>query len=360
MNCEDILPRIHITESYRLNDSENNQIQSSGDFPEAVSMSSDTHNETFKTKVVELYNIVRGINDDGDANIKIAYDTIFDKQQSVNIASEISINNDLDDDRQKFHKEKNKLITMMAKNQNIYNKLNKNNILKYMFFAILLVFVIGLSFVFVQGDSSNGNLDIKTSYVLLISLSLTVMLLFVMVDIYQLFTRKNYETFSEDATRIENPTINDLKTITCDYLHKLEVLIQYMEDVQTHEYGRKSEIIDSILNDFNNINYVNMRRYQITDYKINESRNRMHFVKYGFFVVSMIGLLAGLYLRSKDSSMNASNTFTITRDMFYGGSILLIISYMLIYFLHQRQNMIRKKYNWNKLYWNIKAVQDNN
>ena len=359
MSCEDTLPRIYITESYTLNDSEDNRILSTGNFPEAISMNDDAYNETFKKKVVELYNIVRGVNTD-NVDIKTAYDIIFDKQQSVNIASEISVTDDLDDNRQKFHNEKNKLITMMAKNQNIYNKLNKNNFLKYIFLAILLLFVIGLSFIFVQGDSSTGSLDVKTAYILMISLSLTVMLLFVMIDIYQLFTRKNYETFSEDAIKLENPTVNDLQNITCEYLHKLEVLIQYMEDIKTQENGKKTEIIDSILHDFNNINYVNMRRYQITDYKINESRNRMHFVKYGFFIASMIGLLAGLYLRSKDTAMNASTTFTITRDMFYGGSILLIISYLLIYFLHQRQNMIRKKYNWNKLYWNIKAIQDNN
>jgi hypothetical protein len=122
--------------------------------------------------------------------------------------------------------------------------------------------------------------------------------------------------------------------------------------------SNKVEVIDSILKDFNNMNYVNMRRYQLTDYKINETRNKTHFIKYAFLIASIIGLLGGFKLRTGVIPYS-ENYLPINGTVFYGVSIVLILGFVTMFILHQKQNQIRRKYNWNKLYWNVKATHDN-
>ena len=280
--------------------------------------------------------------------VKEVYDYVVLENNAVNFSADLALNNDIHDDRKTFNKEKNRLITMMAKNQNIYHKLWRKRFMYYVFLFLMILYITGMSYIYMKGSSDD--LDRKTAYILLISISLVVIFIFTIVDIYQIFTRKNYETFELK----ENPTLSDLSSEVETYLVKLPIMIEYDGALRDDSNNRKSEIIHSILHDFNNMNYVNMRKYQITDYKINESRNRTHFMKYGFLVISLIGLLAGLYLRSFEDSSG----FVVSREMFIGGSVLLVTSYMLIFVLHQRQNMIRKKYNWNKLYWNIKSVHE--
>jgi uncharacterized Tic20 family protein len=199
-------------------------------------------------------------------------------------------------------------------------------------------------------------MDLKVTYTLLIGLCSLVLTIFVIIDIYQLVTRKNYESFTSPSTTIENPTIDDLLTVVLDYLSRLPIIIEYDKQLRNDINTNKEEVIHSILNDFNNINYVNMRRYQITDYKINESRSRVHFVKYAFLVVSLIGILAGLYLRSGDTSIIA--TVYVNKAVFTYISAFLVFSYILIIMLNIKQNKIRRKYNWNKLYWNVKAINE--
>ena len=109
----------------------------------------------------------------------------------------------------------------------------------------------------------------------------------------------------------------------------------------------RKQIINSILNDFNNVNYVNMRKYQITDYKIYEKRANNNFMKYTAFVISIIGLMAGFRLRNPE-------TFDVW--YLYGITALLLLILFVVKLLHIKQNMLRKKYNWNKIYWNLKAT----
>ena len=101
-----------------------------------------------------------------------------------------------------------------------------------------------------------------------------------------------------------------------------------------------------------------MRQYQLTDYKINETRNRMHFVKYAFLMFSIIGIIAGLELRTRaglpDNSLPISQGFLIT------ASVIMMLTYLFVLLMHQKQNKMRKKYNWNKLYWNLKATHGDN
>jgi hypothetical protein len=316
---------------------------------------------TLATHLKELFTVLRAVQlgTDETTNIKTAYDFVMENNDIVAFSETLASEINLEEKKQEFKDEKNKLITMMAKNKNIYTKLGSNNFYYYILLAVLSIYTLGTLFLYVQsgGQSFVPNvMDLKVTYTLLIGLCSLVLTIFVIIDIYQLVTRKNYESFTSPSTTIENPTIDDLLTVVLDYLSRLPIIIEYDKQLRNDINTNKEEVIHSILNDFNNINYVNMRRYQITDYKINESRSRVHFVKYAFLVVSLIGILAGLYLRSGDTSIIA--TVYVNKAVFTYISAFLVFSYILIIMLNIKQNKIRRKYNWNKLYWNVKAINE--
>jgi hypothetical protein len=176
---------------------------------------------------------------------------------------------------------------------------------------------------------------------------------------YYLLNKKHYEMFSD--TENVDVTIVMLKEMIRDYVQKIPVIMEYNESIRSDDRlnnTNKAEVIDSILKDFNNMNYVNMRRYQLTDYKINETRSKTHFVKYAFLIASIIGLLGGLKLRTRIIPLD-NNYLPISGKMFTGVSMVLILGYITVFILHQKQNQIRRKYNWNKLYWNVKATHQN-
>ena len=316
---------------------------------------------TLATHLKELFTVLRAVQlgTDETTNIKTAYDFVMENNDIVAFSETLASEINLEEKKQEFKDEKNKLITMMAKNKNIYTKLGSNNFYYYILLAVLSIYTLGTLLLYVQsgGQSFVPNvMDLKVTYTLLIGLCSLVLTIFVIIDIYQLVTRKNYESFTSPSTTIENPTIDDLLTVVLDYLSRLPIIIEYDKQLRNDINTNKEEVIHSILNDFNNINYVNMRRYQITDYKINESRSRVHFVKYAFLVVSLIGILAGLYLRSGDTSIIA--TVYVNKAVFTYISAFLVFSYILIIMLNIKQNKIRRKYNWNKLYWNVKAINE--
>lgn len=268
----------------------------------------------------------------------------------------------LSDSKKQFDKEKNKLITLMTKNENIQNKLKKRKVYNLIFSIILFLYIFFLTMMYSQAmnviPGVVSPLNKQSSFVIIIGVSITVLLISVLIDAYYMIKRKDYESFQTAPCEY---TIPLTPTSVGNYLDKLKASHEITSSIKLVDDTKKSEIIQSILNDYDNINYENMRRYQLTDYKINESRNKFHFMKYAYIMISIIGILAGLYIRQTTimSAENAANTFGITRDTFIGGSILLIMSYFVMYLLHNKQNKIRKKYNWNKLYWNIKAVQQN-
>ena len=273
---------------------------------------------------------------------------IYKIREMVNFVNEL--NND--EYRQQFENDKNRLITLMAKNQNIYSKLNSKKINFYIFLGVFVFYTIGLSFIYLQ----TALLTKDVQAVILIGLSVFVLIMYAFVDIYDMVTRKHYEEFSEEAHDCSD--VDAVNEVIQEIISNIAMFADIETKLVNNERNtQKKEIVRSILQDFNNVNYVNMRRYQLTDYKINETRSNMHFVKYAFLLVSVVGLLAGLQLRTElgvpDNFLPISKGFlTIT-------TVFLILTYIAVFFLHRKQNMMRKKYNWNKLYWNVRATHNN-
>lgn len=252
-----------------------------------------------------------------------------------------------DDKRKEFETDKNRLITLMAKNKNIYNKFNSKQFYFYILLGVLLMFTIGLIFIYLQAE----RIGIDVAPMILIGLSSVVLILIAVLDIYVMSTNRHYENFVTSDTT----SIVELET---QYIEKIPTIAK-LENLMKDNKGNKNkkEVIQSILKDFNNMNYVNMRRYQLTDYKINETRNKVHFIKYAFVIISIIGMLSGLYLRTMDKNV-LSNYLPISSGVFTGISLILAFTFIFTFFMHKKQNMMRNKYNWNKLYWNVKATHD--
>lgn len=253
--------------------------------------------------------------------------------------------------RASFENDKNRLITLLAKNQNIYNKLGSRKITFYIFLGMLVFYTMGLIFIYLQTTMMSKD----TQAVLLIGVTAFVLIMYAFVDIYIMATKRSYEEFDASAT-CDDTKLNGKIT---DFINKIDTMVAVNDGVsqmESEKNRQRQEVIDIILHDFNNVNYVNMRRYQITDYKINETRSNMHFVKYAFLLVSTIGLLAGFQLRTE---LNLeSNYLPVSKGLLIGMSVIMVLLYFSILLLHKKQNMMRKKYNWNKLYWNVKATSE--
>lgn len=256
--------------------------------------------------------------------------------------------------RASFENDKNRLITLLAKNQNIYNKLGSRKITFYIFLGMLVFYTMGLIFIYLQTTMMSKD----TQAVLLIGVTAFVLIMYAFVDIYIMATKRSYEEFETEPVTTTSTTCDATDKITT-FIDKIDTMVAVNEGVsqmESEKNRQRQEVIDIILHDFNNVNYVNMRRYQITDYKINETRSNMHFVKYAFLLVSTIGLLAGFQLRTE---LNLeSNYLPVSKGLLIGMSVMMVLLYVSILLLHKKQNMMRKKYNWNKLYWNVKATSE--
>lgn len=263
----------------------------------------------------------------------------------------------VDESEEEFQRHKNRLITLIAKNQNIQTKYSNRSFYNNIMLGIMGLLVIGLSFVYQNGLMNSAITSM--SYILLIGVSLCILLLFVAYEVYIMLTKKTLVIEEFEMMSCEYSTTDDVNTNLTKFINTLDESLTNAIMIMRYSDDKRNEIVKGILHDYNNMNYVNMRKYQITDYKLKETRNNLHFLKYGFLIISIIGLLAGLNLRGYDQSLG-NNVFTIPKDMLIGGTVIIGISYFTVFLLHRKQNMIRKKYNWDKLYWNVKAIQKEN
>lgn len=312
--------------------------------PDELSLSNE-EKELMNKHLLELRSKLSGVNSESDDNIKTSlYNFVKERMEMSSFVSELHN----DEYKNEFETDQNRLITLLAKNKNIYDKLSTSKFHFYILLGVLAFYIIGLIFMYTQGELIGNELQSTV----LISISLFVLLFFVAYDIYKIATRKHYEGFNAQPS---NAQLDQIQEMIDEYVELLPYLVKLENKVlHTERNTQKKEIIRSILHDFNNQNYVNMRQYQLTDYKINETRNNMHFIKYAFLLFSVIGILGGLQLRTDLKIEN--NQIPISQGFFITSSIILMATYLFVFLLHQKQNKMRKKYNWNKLYWNLKAT----
>lgn len=256
-----------------------------------------------------------------------------------------------------FQEKKNKLITLLAKNNNIKDKYTRVWYTHYIFLAILIIFAIGVVAIYAKGSSAKTVLDNKPMYFyILIFTGLLTLMIITVINSYNLFNKKHYEFETFVAASALITKIND-------YLQKLPAYIDlhlFLEENLISEHHNRQRIVRSMNKEFDIMNYSFMRKFQLNHYAINRLRHNMKYIKYGFVVVALISLFGGLNIRTSVMLKNNNvNGLPMTSGVFKIFSVVLLLSYILVIALQERQNMSRRKYNWNKMYWLIKDNDEN-
>ena len=279
---------------------------------------------------------------------------ICEKYKIHKFVTNLDEHEDVINSKKVFEIEKNKLITFASKNANIQDRLHQNKIWRYSMLFGLLFFIIGLSTMYHLGRTSK---NVKYPFdMILISVSLMCVFLFIIIDLIMLFTKR---TVSENFTGCETdncvynnsgefPNINS-KLV--QFFDDLVTINRYNEKLQENDVKQKTEVVNALLNDYKRVNYINLRNFQLTNYKLNATKYNIHFIKWGFIIAGIIGVFAGMNIR-KNSSYPVSDMFFVTV------ALTLIMLFTIIFLLNQKQHMIRKKYNWDKLYWRIKSIEN--
>ena len=139
---------------------------------------------------------------------------------------------------------------------------------------------------------------------------------------------------------------NDLIPARIESAMNLGLLMSEQTDLRnknktlTEYQHAQLKVIDRIISDFHNKGYTSLRSFQSLDYKVNEKKFQLRFIKYTFMLVSFLFILVGL-------AMMYEGYKTVAVML---GSTLIII-YFIILYLNIRQNMLRYKYDWEKIYW---------
>jgi hypothetical protein len=302
--------------------------------------------------------------DDGDEDLRNAYIRNYsycdESHTPTDFAYNVMVEHIINatQDNTIFESEKNKLITYNTKNTNINIKHKTNRIFKNTILLAIIFYTFTLVGMFVFGKKyPNTNMGNG-----LIIVSLFSMIILVSLDLYIYYKQPILEEFNE-------PTCLTISVF--DFVKPEEAVVQTQEvpDVQTQEIRallflkslidtydvvnhvnkevnvKNDEVVNSLVNDYKKLNYANMRNFLLTSYKIKKIKDDIHFSRWSFFVVSIIGICAGLYLIG-----------TINSHVFIGISCTISSILLIIYVLHQKQHMMRSKYNWDKLYWRMKAT----
>lgn len=259
------------------------------------------------------------------------------------------------DHKNQFHSKKNQLITLMAKNTNISNKYNRVWFYHYVSLITACMYAAGITSLYIYGKYYvKKTEDKKTVFYLLLFTSLIVLLLSAVVHAYSIFTKKHYETF----------TTGSLQDKVMDLVDKLPSHVElytFLNENLQGELRNRMTIMNSMNKEFDIMNYSSVRKFQSTNYGVNRLYHNMKYIKYGFVVFSIIGLLGGLNIRTYVLLNNTSiiNGLPITNGAFWAITSIILVFSMLIVGLQERQNMSRRQYNWNKIYWLIKNNEDN-
>lgn len=287
------------------------------------------------------------------------YVSALRKAEMIDFADEVTDSGVSEAQRIEFQNQKNRLLTLMNKNRNIKNRLNHSVTIKVVLLSVLVLYVMMLSSIYIHGKVEiglmNNLMNKSTSGLVLILISLLVVFIYVIIDVYTLiYKKKSIEEFVEGDPLLQpagkaTPSMIELVAAVRNLISKLPMVADLKQKLRENVSDKQGYAIQNILSDFSNMNFINMRRYQLNDFKLNKNKQTIDLsIKYAFLLVSFIGLLAGLNLRSEGQTTG----LVVTGGMFMTMSIILMIVYTLVLIRINRQNRLRRQYNWNMLYFN--------
>ena len=311
--------------------------------------------EMLSHHLIELFQQLRIHDDSTNSTLEDYLNTKLEEINNRDMIDDVVRSLNRNDHKNQFHSKKNQLITLMAKNTNISNKYNRVWFYHYVSLITACMYAAGIMSLYMYGKYYvKKTEDKKTVFYLLLFTSLIVLLLSAVVHAYSIFTKKHYETFTTDS----------LQEKVMDLVEKLPSHVElytFLNENLQGELRNRMTIMNSMNKEFDIMNYSSVRKFQSTNYGVNRLYHNMKYIKYGFVVFSIIGLLGGLNIRTYVLLNNTStiNGLPITNGAFWAITSIILVFSMLIVGLQERQNMSRRQYNWNKIYWLIKNNEDN-
>lgn len=133
--------------------------------------------------------------------------------------------------------------------------------------------------------------------------------------------------------------VGNLSTEQSELANKNQTLVNVQRD--------QLKVIDRVVSDFYNKGFSSFRSFQRKDFKINHKEFQIRHLKYSFMIFTMSMILLGLSLMGK---MNITVSSSIIA--------MLVISYSIFFYLKVQQNRMRRKYEWDKMYYKGPKAKD--
>jgi hypothetical protein len=133
--------------------------------------------------------------------------------------------------------------------------------------------------------------------------------------------------------------VGNLSTEQSELANKNQTLVNVQRD--------QLRVIDRVVSDFYNKGFSSFRSFQRKDFKINHKEFQIRHLKYSFMIFAMSMILLGLSLMGKMNITVASSIIA-----------MLVISYSIFFYLKVQQNRMRRKYEWDKMYYKGPKAKD--
>ena len=249
--------------------------------------------------------------------------------------------------------ELSKMTTFKNKEKNAKRQLRNMRIYMGMLLAALVVYTLGL-YALTMGYTG---MDKTTARTLNIGMSATVLLAVLLYSIFSAIRSMRIEEMFE-ASSCRSITADNVSTARDaimaamrKYVQDADVLIKSRNLLSDAGDAQAATLATNVLNDNDNLNYMNMRRYELVAFKLKYSDFNIRYLLYGFVMVSILGLVRG---STVDEGPMAG--------LFKFVTIVLVLVYFTSYAMHFKNNQLRKRYNFEQLYWNsnnLSKVQNN-
>lgn len=92
----------------------------------------------------------------------------------------------------------------------------------------------------------------------------------------------------------------------------------------------------------NDATYAKIRKYQVDDFTINRNEFYITFTKYAMYLTCFMLIILALMI------LRIVPTFIAILLLF-----IVVVSYMFVFYLETKKNMIRRPYDYSKIYWDI-------
>ena len=256
--------------------------------------------------------------------------------------------------KQQFTNYRTKLLTLLSKNENINGRHRQKVFAFWIWIAFIVILTSGLYLIY----STNLIKDIAIKQIVILSISIIGLIIIVIKKTFFDSKKDSIESFStnicgniEFDKYLSDSTGEDPQSYSTDNeafdgdFNTLNTLLKlhitYRKNIFEDKKGTELAY-KNIMKDFENKLYLNIRNYQLIDYKLHDLSSQIELICKGIIIVSLIGIFASVHLKKY-----------ISQFLFNMLSLILSVLYSLLILLDRRNKKSRNKYNWNKMYWDI-------